>query len=272
LCDSRCLKKKNHYFTARFDIHPFAIGTYMRSYCLIFTAMLFFACASCFSQADLTDSSVYQQSLKNAINSYYKAIGENAHLYNGSEYVSFNYQNGKNPYFQSIFLMNGSVLYDDVLYTDVPLTYDIYYDEVIINRYNQNYRIKLINDKVGYFSFAGHSFVRIVQDSTTGPLPGTGYYDRLYNGNVVVLAKRKKKFEETINNGSAATQYVEDDRYFIKKSNVYYPVSNKQSILRVFKDKKKDIQKLLKKNKIKFKPNPEFGIVKAAQYYDQLKN
>jgi len=65
---------------------------------------------------------------------------------------------------------------------------------------------------------------------------------------------------------------VEDDHYFIKKDGVYYPVHNKKSTLYVFKDRKRDVQKLLRKNKIKFKPNPEYGIVRAAQYYDQIKN
>jgi len=245
----------------------------MKTGCLIIATILcILTFIPGFSQADQTDTSVFQQSLKNAISAYYNAIGENAHLYNGSEYVSFNYQSDKNPFFESISLMNGSIMYDNVLYPNVPLAYDIQKDEVIINKYDENYRIKLINDKIEFFSLDGHTFVRIVEDSTTSALPETGYYDLLYNGKVSVFAKRKKKYEESITNTGAVTQFIEDDHYFIKKNNVYYAVGNKKSTLKVFKDKKKDIQKLLRKNKIKFSPNPEHGIVKAAQYYDQLKN
>jgi len=224
------------------------------------------------AQSNLTDSTGGQDAVKNTIDLYYKSIGENAHLYNGSEYISNNYQVNKNPLFESIFSMSGSIAYDGTLYKDVPLAYDIYHEEVIINRYEKNFRIKLANEKIDSFSFFGHHFIRIVPDSADNPLLTIGFYDVMYNGHTTMLVKRRKKYEETVVSSGAITQFIEDDRYFIKKDNVYYDVHNKKTTLQVFKDKKKDLQKLLRKNKIKFKPDPELGIVKTAEYYDQLKN
>jgi len=224
------------------------------------------------AQSALTDSSSGQDAVKNTIDFYYKSIGENAHLYNGSEYISNNYQLTKNPLFESIFSMSGSIAYDGTLYKDVPLAYDIYHEEVIINRYEKNFRIKLVNEKIDSFSFFGHHFIRIVPDSADNPLLTIGFYDVMYNGHTTVLVKRRKKYEETVVSSGAITQYIQDDHYFIKKDNVYYEVHNKKTTLQVYKDKKKDLQKLLRKNKIKFKPAPEFGIVRTAEYYDQLKN
>jgi len=236
--------------------------------------VLFYGCVIMVAsaQSTLSDSSGNQESVRNTIDLYYKSIGENAHLYNGSEYISNNYQVNRNPFFENIFLLSGSVAYDGTLYKNVPLAYDIYHDEVIINRYDRNYRIKLISEKIDSFSLFGHYFIRIVPDSADNPLLAMGFYDLMYNGHVSVLVKRRKKYEETVTSSGVISQFTEDDYFFVKKNNLYYPVHNKKTTLQVFKDKKKDLQKLLRKNKIKFKPDPEFGIVKAAEYYDQLKN
>jgi len=137
------------------------------------------------AQQDLQDTSFQSESVHNSIDLYYKSIGENAHLYNGAEYMLYTLydkEDSKNLYFMSIFLQNGSVFYDGSLYADVPLTYDLLHDELVTTRYKQNYRIRLNADKVGYFDLAGHHFVRVIDD-TAHHLPfGTGYYDLMYDG------------------------------------------------------------------------------------------
>jgi len=226
-----------------------------------------------FAQANLSDSAIYRQAIQNSIVSYYRSVGENAHLYNGSEYVPYNFQgNFKDLYFESASLQNASIKYDGIIYYNVPLSYDIYHDEIIINKYNQNFRIVLANEKIDSFAFSGYSFIRIVKDSNNTVLPTSGFYQELYNGTVKVLAKRRKKLFENVTAAGATADFIEDDQYFIKKKGTYYPVHNKKSTLQVFKDGKKEVQKLLRKNKIKFKPNLESGIIKAAQYYDQTQN
>jgi hypothetical protein len=47
-------------------------------------------------------------------------------------------------------------------------------------------------------------------------------------------------------------------------------VSTESDVLKVFKDKRKDISKYLRQNKIKFKKDHEFAMIKMAEYYDQL--
>ncbi|MBS1599912.1 MAG: hypothetical protein JST75_16920 [Bacteroidetes bacterium] len=244
----------------------------MRKFLLFFAAISCSAAAKVFAQAEMSDSTVYRQSIQNAVSIYYKAIGENSHLYNGAEYVPFNSQGNRNPFFESPDLHSASISYDGVVYHDVPLVYDIFSEEVIINKFNQNFKIKLVANKIDWFSVYDHMFIRLVHDSSVKTSPATGFYDRIYDGSVTVFAKRKKKLDETMLMNNIVSRFVEDDHFFIKKDGVYYPVSKKKSVFAVFKDRKKDIQKLMRKNKVKFKPSFEFGLVKAAQYYDQVKN
>lgn len=240
----------------------------------LFSGLLFFA-FSTFAQSDVQDTVFYRTSLNNAIGQYYKTIGENAHLYNGSEYMvdaAYEKDDNKNLYFLSIFLDRGSVFYDGAEYENIPMAYDILHDDLITTRYNQNYRIRLNADKVDHFTFAGHEFVRIVDDSIHHLTIGTGYYDKLYDGKSKVLVKRKKILQQRYSGGVAYNDYVEKDLYYILKNGAYNQVSSKKTVENLFRDHKKDLKKYFRKNKISFSPKPEYGMVQAATYYDQIKN
>jgi hypothetical protein len=219
-----------------------------------------------------TDSSSEQVSLKNAIDDYYKSIGENNHLNNGSEYVSPLYRENMHPFYNSIQFSPGSVTYDQITYHNIPLMYDIIRDVLITNRYNMNYRIYLVNDKIKSFVLFGHTFVRLVQDSLNKSQIVTGFYDRLYDGKEKVYVKRQKKAEEVVKENELISRIVENDIFLVKKGQTYYPVQNKKSLLSVFIDHKSDIRKYLRRNNFWFKENPEYTIMKTAEYYDQIKN
>lgn len=146
-------------------------------------------------------------------------------------------------------------------------------DELTTNRYNQNFRITLVNEKIAYFSLYNHYFVRLIQDSINKSIITTGFYDRLYNGKLKLFAKREKKIKEKVTAEEGDQLWFEEnDRYFILRNNKYFSVKDKKDLFDFFKDRKKDVKKYLRKNKIKFKDDPELAILKSVEYYDQLKN
>ena len=118
-----------------------------------------FAFTKTFAQTSIP---VDQSPAKNVIDYFQKEIGENAHLYTGKEYTS--YSNGIKGYafYLTDQMQSGDIFYDGTLYSDVPLLYDIVRQEVVINRYNQEARMKLLNEKVKYFTFSGHTFENIL--------------------------------------------------------------------------------------------------------------
>jgi hypothetical protein len=225
-----------------------------------------------FAQGSIDTSGFVSQPLKNTVDFYYRSIGDNSHLYNGSEYVSPVYRQDMHPYYKSILPINGFLLYDGIRYQDVPLAYDLMQEVVITYRHDQHYRVQLVNEKIGYFTLLGHLFVRIEQDSTHGSVIGSGFYDRLYDGHLKVYAKRRKKLEETIVQNVVNKQMIEEDRYYIEKEGNYFAIRNKRSLFAALKDKKKDVKKYLRKNKLKFKDDPENVIIQAAGYYDRIKS
>ena len=159
------------------------------------------------------------------------------------------------------------------LYKNIPLLYDIVNDEIVINKYNQTYLMNLPEEKISFFSMLTDTFIRIVPDSAGKALPGIGFYNRIYNAKMQVLVKRKKVLtEDPPAYGVSQFHYLQRNSYFVKKQKIYFQVSSRKSLFKLFDDKSKEIRRYLRKNKIDFKEQPENAIVQAAQYYDLLTN
>lgn len=204
------------------------------------------------------------------VNFYYTSIGENAHIYNGYEYMTPDRGIKGSPYFLTDSLIPADLSYDEAYYQNVPVLYDLVRDLVVINRLNQNFKISLVSEKLNSFSLQNHRFIRISKDSIHGVDLLSGFYDRVYSGKSTVIAKRKKYILEVLEYSTSRTIYQEHDLYYVKYAGRWIEVSNKASVLNLFKAKKSEIKTFLRKNKLKFKSDFEKTLIAAAAYYDQL--
>jgi hypothetical protein len=236
-----------------------------------FLIFCFFASNSVFAQDQVSGEKVNDQPVKIAIDYYYQSIGEKSHLYNGAEYVSPIYQSTRHPFFLSFFPLPGDLYFEGVFYPGVPMAYDILHENVIINRYNQNFKIQLANEKIDSFELLNHFFVRLSPDSNNQKLIIPGFYDRLYDGSTKVFAKRIKKLQETMEFNVSTVIIAEVDRFYILKKGIFFQIKNKKTLYSFYGDNKKEIRRYLRKSKIKFRTNPEEAMVKSAEYYDNLK-
>jgi len=223
------------------------------------------------AQNYLTDSAFYSQSVSNAVFFYMNSLGKTTHLFNGSEYIFNNHGVTGHPFFAAGQPVKGNIFYDGTLYPNVSISYDLSRDEVFINNNpGQDFNLKLITERIGYFSILNHVFIRIAQDNNIkGYSPSTGFYDLLYNGKIIVLAKRRKQIEQAFK-AEDSLKFVQYNEYLIKKNNIYYTVDSKRSLMNVFQDQKDKVKKYFRKSNLDFKKNPENAIVKTAEYYGQL--
>jgi hypothetical protein len=201
---------------------------------------------------------------------YYNAVGENAHIFNGYEYMTPDRNIKGTPYFLSDGSSPANLFYDDVHYQNFPVIYDMVRDLVVINRLGQNFRISLISEKLTSFSLRKHDFIRITRDSLNGAELITGFYDRIYAGKSTVIVKRKKHLQEILQYNAASYEYQETDFYYVKFAGKYVEVNSKSSVYKLFKSKKSEIKSFLRKNKLKFKSDFEKTLIAASAYYDQL--
>lgn len=234
--------------------------------CVLFNNHAF---AQASSQADTGSQ---QNARKNARSLYYSSLGKESPLYNGTAYYLYDPIIKGNAYYSDVnAFTRGSVDYDNMHFTNVPMLYDIYADAVVILLYNHFSTVALIKDKVNSFDFLDHHFIRI--DTVTflnNPVIKPGFYDEVYNGQSQVLVKTSKDIQTTSNIQTLENYFELSKSFFIRKNNIYYTFSSQGSLLDILKDKKKELQKYIKQNHIRYRSNPEDAMVKIASYYDQL--
>ncbi|HEY2584121.1 MAG TPA: hypothetical protein VGI43_20100 [Mucilaginibacter sp.] len=216
-----------------------------------------------------------KNAMNNALNFYSAALGDQSPLYNGPEYYFYDPHIKGNAYFlDANGFTAGSVYYDGVQYNGVPMLYDVYGEKIVVLLYNHFSKFSLLNERVKSFNFLQHQFINITPDSLGDNRVITpGFYDVLYNGKSQVLVKRSKDIQTTTGGSSGSENYFNlITRYYLKKNNTYYSITSQGTLLDAFKDRKKEVQKYIKDNQIKFRKGPEEAMVKIASYYDHLTN
>ena len=241
----------------------------MKSICTLLLLVVFFAANA---QQPLTDTAFYTQSINNALAAYKKQVQDNLHIFNGIEYLRSSHGVKGTPFFEADSLLSGSVFYDGRLYEDIPLHYDVVTDDVVIENYAQNNEMKLVPEKLGYFYIAQHLFVRITADSLLPSFIPTGFYEKLYDGKLSVFARHQKIRKQSVSASESEARYIEYNYYFAFINNTFYKAGDKNEFLALMADKKDDIRKYIKDNKINFNKKREASMVQVAEYYSQLKN
>ncbi|MCW3106682.1 MAG: hypothetical protein JWQ09_1188 [Segetibacter sp.] len=229
--------------------------------------LLFSSDAYCQSASD---SVFYNKAVNNIKATYFSTIQEKALLYNGIEYEYFGRGATGSPFFMVDTMHNGSVLYDGVLYEDVPMRYDMVNDILLVKYWRDNNTLQLIKNKVDYFSLLEHKFIRLSEnEQNKGERPG--FYELLYNDKkALVLAKRYKKLMLSSNPEDKSGSFVQYNQYFIYKDEKYSAVNSASDLAEIFKDKAQAIKKFIRSGNVKYKKNPEQAIITTALFYNGL--
>ncbi|MES1221553.1 MAG: hypothetical protein ABUT20_38995, partial [Bacteroidota bacterium] len=94
---------------------------------------------------------------------------------------------------------------------------------------------------------------------------------RLVDGKISVYARREKQLKVS-SSADEDAKYLEYNFYFIRKNDRFYKVDDKSSLLNLLIDKKDQLKKFIKANKLNFRKRLEEAIVKTTNYYIQLIN
>ena len=164
----------------------------------------------------------------------------------------------------------GSVFYNDVLYQEVPLLYDIVKDELVTRDPITIYLIRLNMSRLNWFTLAQHNFIRIDRNKNDDPALVTGFYEILYDGKTPLYKKNVKRINEIIEDNILSRHIVNDNQYFIKSNSQYYQVKNKKSLMVAVEDKKNEVNQFMRKNKLRLKKIQDDVLIKIVEYYDEV--
>lgn len=258
-------------FTSTIISKPYATSYLMRRIAPINCLFLLtcFCTQASLAQSSVQDSSFRSAAIQNMVDLYHKTTGSASNLYNGPQYES--YYPGFEKTSHQFFLFNdftpGSVLYDGVLYKDVPLMYDLVRDELVLRHLNNSSWITLVKEKIESFTLQDHHFRRLKRDNKLN-LP-EGFYSELYVGNIMLLGRYQKIREEYIDQRTVFSKAISRTHYYVIKDGKTLPVKNKKTLLNVLEDKKSYLSQFIKQNDLSFKKNLETAMVQTVKHYDQ---
>ena len=231
---------------------------------LIMGISLLFSSSAVSGQDQFQDTLHSSNASKNAVLVYKDVFKDDLNLFNGVEYQFYDRAIQGNAYFPSHQWYTSTLNYDGNYYENIPLLYDIVKDVVIVKYAKSALPIRLITNKLAYFTLDEHKFVYITADQSENMLT-SGLYDELIDGQISLLVKRKK----TITSKYNLNEFTLSNYYYLKKDNKYYAVDTKKSVYKILgKNNTKEIQLHLKKEGVNFNKHKEWAISLMVAYYD----
>jgi hypothetical protein len=211
-------------------------------------------CQHAAGQASRPDSSLVAAAIYRLGQRYTTAIGSESRLYNGPEYVDYVLPGTQgHRFFGTAEARPASISYAGHTYTGVPLRYDLVRGQLVVLAPGSGLALQLLNERVAGFSLDGHSFIRLVTDSSGNSPVRTGFYDLLVDGPVQLLASHHKTLERRAGERSVESEITARDTYFLHKDQHYYPLAKATELFRLFPKDKAALRQFSKDNKLSFR-------------------
>jgi len=223
------------------------------------------------AQTAQKDSLVLDSASAFALRQYHSYVTPSTDLFRGAEYADYRYQiKDGYPYFLDS-LVEGAILYNGILYENVPLLFDEVLDLVVIKDPYEVWRIGLNREHVDSFTIGDHRFIRLA-DSLNPSAPRNGYYEQLYRGQVRLLKRESKtvQVQTSFVYQSFEKYTLTHTSYWFKKGETYYSVNNQRSLLAAIKDKSKQAKKFMRSNHLRMGKDKQNTLVRIITWYDGL--
>ena len=191
---------------------------------LILTSNLF-----CYSQN--TNTTELYKWLDNAVGK------ENLNINNGKLLLNYDKPiNGIDRFFSPIF-ENNSVQFDNQIYNDVTLNYDVLNDDVIIKPLGVNDRRQIIalKENIDYFTINSKKFKNLNYKTVNLPVFVNGFYEeKLVTSNVILFIKHFKNKRNFINGDKTNDDFEDSNSFLIYYNEVYYEINSKKNSTTLF--------------------------------------
>lgn len=201
-------------------------------------------------------------------------LGADDELVNGKIYYQNNLNAQGHPFYLSNEWLPSELMINGKSHDNQQLKYDIENDEVaaiIQQKGGATYVITLNKNYLDEFTLANHLFIN--NKHLNIKEAKKHFLEQIYSGNFSFYANHTKLFVRQYNNKTPYGKYAKtSSAYFLIDKNVTYRISSKKVLLRHFESHKKEINKYMKVNKIKFNKASVEQLKMLMQYSDELIN
>lgn len=189
------------------------------------------------------------------VREYVDAFGR-ALLYQGKQYVPPPAKTTSHQGYKTNNLTEGcTVHFQDLIFEDVPLMYDLALDEVVTLHPDWLLPMMLSKEFVTLFTIDTDTFVYLLTEKAGLP---SGYYQQLFHSPDLSSYVKRSKSIKTYSSDWEST-YVEYARFYIQTSEdvMPRPIRSRRALLNTFSDKKRELRRLLNASGLLFKREPE---------------
>jgi len=196
-----------------------------------------------------------QQDLRNnaSLEWFDQQVGlENTVLYDGIIYKeTYRTINDKIKFYKSSSWLNGSLMYNGQMFTEIPMRYDVFGDQLLIKLKDQlgGGALLLFKNKVSTFTIDNTVFVNVKEIAEASG--SDGFYELLWeNGDMRLLAKHQKNDFLRKDRRSIYYEFIDDKKLFLLQyDGKYTPIGRKKDITALFPEFKKEVDDFYQKNK-----------------------
>lgn len=179
---------------------------------------------------------------------------ENTGLFNGIRYKEmYRIKNGKHKFYKSPDFQTAHLLYDGQPYYDIPMKYDLFDDQLIISLQTDTGSsiMQLLKEEVTGFELDDRRFVHLKGiEIFKSKEQIDGFYEVLEEGQSLILYKKHRKLRKKIlENKAILNEFRNDNLYYVYHEGLFYPIKNKNDLIKIFPERKKQINAFFSGNK-----------------------
>jgi len=203
-----------------------------------------------------------------AIQSYLSATKEYATLFSGKIETPYSRPFVNHPYLETNQHIQGVLCYNGVVYQDVFMLLDLFRDELTVFFPGKPYRIVLENEKFNYAVLHGFTIIA----SNNIPNIKSNYAVLISDGPYPVVKQYRGSVREVVEPPKINRYAHFQIQYFVCVNGVAYPVKNRNALLKLFPDRRKELNDYAKQNKLNFGSQRfEQSIVALVKHYETIK-
>jgi len=203
-----------------------------------------------------------------AILNYLAETSEYSVLFSGKIETPYDRRFENHPYLETAQFVQGDLCYNQVVYQDILMRLDLYRDELIVSFPDKINRVVLEKEKFNYAVINGFTVITSTNETKTG----TTYVLQLRAGNYPVTKKYQIKVIEKYSNRGNRQSFHIKELYFVYINDMAYAVNSKNSLLKLFSDRKKELNEYAKLHRLNFRKQYEQSVIALVNHYETLNN
>ena len=202
------------------------------------------------------------------ISNYLTGSASYTALYTGKTVTPYDISFTNHPYFETNSYTKGTLCYKRVVYKDVLMRLDLYRDEFSVLRPDTMVNIVLNIENFDYAIMNGSVIIKSAAERKSKEK----YIVLLHSGTCLVVKIHQLTIIEEVSGSVLRRSFRIQPQYAIYSDNTLYPVKNKNSILKLFPKRKKELNEFAKQHKLDFIKHTGQAIVSLVSHYETINN